>query len=124
MKKILLSMVFVFGFTSMSFAITAIKLSLWDTIAAPSDQDVTGFELGIGAKYRELHGGSFNFLYSEIETVKGVQIGAVNRANSVKGAQLGFVNITDNMHGVQVGLINVINNSPVLKVMILFNAQF
>ncbi|MDR1952703.1 MAG: hypothetical protein LBQ37_04250 [Elusimicrobiota bacterium] len=124
MKKILLVFFIAAMFSTSAFAVTPLKLSLWQTISAPSDKDVRGVALGIGSNFRQINGFSFNCIYSKIETVYGVQLGAVNVATSVRGLQMGFVNITDTMHGIQLGIVNIINKSPALPVMIIFNCQF
>jgi hypothetical protein len=124
MKKLFFSLLAVLLFVSISFASTPIKLSLFETIAAPPDSDVIGLELGIGARYRSINGASINLLYGNTEHVKGVQIGILNVANSVNGLQLGFVNVTSDMRGAQLGIVNVIRNSTVFPWTVIFNMYF
>lgn len=41
------------------------------------------------------------------DTVKAVQVSALNRAKNIKGAQVGLVNYAETCDGVQIGLINI-----------------
>lgn len=124
MKKFFCTVLAVLFFSSGALAMTPVKLSLFENIAAPPDIDVVGFELGIGARYRSLNGASLNLLYGNVEDVKGVQIGMLNIAGSITGFQLGFVNVATDMRGAQLGIINVIRNSTVFPWTIIFNMYF
>lgn len=47
------------------------------------------------------------------DSLTGVQAGLVNRSVKAKGLQLGLVNITDQLQGLQIGVLNIITTSAV-----------
>jgi hypothetical protein len=122
--SLLFALTLILILSSFSYALTPLKLSLWEEISAPPDKDIIGLQLGIGSKGREIQGAAINIVYSKYETVTGLQLSFANFSTTVTGAQIGFFNMTDNMKGVQIGLLNIINNSRVLQKMIVFNACF
>ncbi|MDR1941585.1 MAG: hypothetical protein LBQ47_04595 [Endomicrobium sp.] len=138
MRKLILPVLAVFVFAGISFAATPVKLSLWDKIAIPSDDEVIGLEFGIGSYTPKVNGLALNWLYgkSDIvigaqsafvnfnnEKITGAQVGVFNKAKYVKGAQIGIVNMTDDMYGVQIGIVNHIKSSS-LPWMVFVNAKF
>jgi hypothetical protein len=137
MKKIFLSVVVMVFFVSTSFAVTPIKLSLWDGIDVPQDDTLRGIELGLGSYTpsmtglildllvnktdeaegvqialitisTQMKGLQWGFINVNNEEIMGVQLGLFNNADKVNGLQFGFINMTNNLYGVQIGLINYI----------------
>jgi hypothetical protein len=135
MKRFICALFFVFVFQTAALAVTPIKLSLWDNVAAPPDTDVMGVEIGIGTRFNSLHGVAVNIMYARIDNVAGlsnsivnmsrhvigVQMGPVNFTQSaegkgfIRGAQLGAVNIADETEGAQIGFVNIAANAHGLQ---------
>ncbi|MCL2335104.1 MAG: hypothetical protein FWC57_03465 [Endomicrobia bacterium] len=123
MKKVLLALAVAVLFSGVAMASTPIQLSLWDKIAIPVNDSVTGLEIGIGNNLQSVTGLQWNFIWSKTENaplawqsaivnqvggkLTGIQSGFVNyNSGSVTGLQWGCVNYQDGFTGLQFGFIN------------------
>jgi len=127
MKKLLLSLLAVVMLAGASFATTPIQLSLWDKIAFPMDDSVTGIQLGIGGGLTNMTGLQWNFIWSKTQNADfawqsaivceadgdftGLQTGFVNyNKGSVTGLQWGALNYSNKAEGLDLGFINYAKN--------------
>lgn len=60
---------------------------------------------------------------SPFTDIRGLQIGAYNRANEVYGIQIGLVNFASHLHGIQIGLLNF-NDKGLFRVSPILNVGF
>ncbi len=68
-------------------------ISLFAPIQFPnSDWSVSGLRIGL--------------IYSNCDTMTGLDIGIINKSKETRALQLGIANITDAMGGLQIGIIN------------------
>lgn len=111
MKKVVLSLVAVLMLVAVSAQAQVFKLSLWDSICVPNGDYTGGLEIGIGSKTQKVEGVQFDFIYSRVGELTGVQFGLLSWADKFTGAQLGFVNIAEEFKGVQWGLVNYTKGS-------------
>jgi len=72
------------------------------------DEQMQGIAASLGANInRGIHRGiQFTHGYNYAAELRGVQHGAINRANTVRGLQVGLINIGGHVRGAQIGLIN------------------
>jgi len=128
MKKILLALAVAAMFSSLAMAATPIQLSLWNTIAIPKNDTVTGVEIGIGNNLQSVTGLQWNLVWSKTNNAplawqcgilnqvtgkfSGIQDGFVNwNTGSVAGLMYGAVNYSEGSNvGVQWGFINFQNS--------------
>jgi hypothetical protein len=59
-----------------------------------------------------LNGVAMAFIFTSIEKIRGLTIGAINGSLEHKGAAIGIFNYTDSLRGIQIGLINYSGNNP------------
>ncbi len=58
----------------------------------------------------------------DVGALRGVQVGALNYAESAKGVQIGVVNYTGELSGLQLGLVNIARKGAMLPFFPIFNA--
>jgi hypothetical protein len=88
-----------------------------------SDWSVAGLRIGIlYSNCDSMTGLDFGFINRSRET-RALQIGFANVTESMGGLQIGIINYADQAVGIQIGLVNIIadNTAPCLP---LFNASF
>lgn len=93
-----------FGWTHAT-RVDGIAVGLGATIV---DEHMHGISASLGANInRGVHRGiQFTHGYNYAADLRGVQHGAINRADAARGLQIGLVNIGGHVHGAQIGLVN------------------
>ena len=71
-----------------------------------------------------LEGVQFAFLFNYAVRCRGVQIGALNRADELQGVQFGLINVADSGAGLQIGLINSFGSDGERLILPFLNARF
>ena len=71
-----------------------------------------------------LEGVQFTFLFNYAVRCRGVQIGALNRADELQGVQFGLINVADSGAGLQIGLINSFGSDGDRLILPFLNARF
>lgn len=81
-----------------------------------------GLQLGfVNRVVEEAMGARLSLVNISETSSVGAEIGLVNYSKNIEGLQLGLVNVTDGLRGVQLGLVNVARNG-FFPVFVLFNA--
>jgi len=114
MKKVLLALAVAAMFSSLAMASTPVQLSLWDTIAIPKNDTVTGIEIGIGNNLQSVTGLQWNIIWSKTNNAPlAWQWGLVNQVTGkFAGIQSGFVNFnTGDVTGLIFSCVNYTEGS-------------
>ena len=101
-----------FGVYNRADRVSGMQIGLVNRTADPLQGVDPKIRMMAGARGSNMNGiqlGAVNLA----DSMTGAQLGLVNQSRSVQGVQIGLVNIADQLQGIQIGALNIVTSGPV-----------